>query len=136
MSERGTTQQVPTFPAREDCVLLELLARHAAETPDRPQLLFEDETWTCADSAREAWRSANGLRAHCGVEPGDYVSVWVPTSPDVLRAWFGTNAAGASGGTKNAGSSGQPKNFLAASVSSLPSGEPCACEVFCFFGLP
>jgi carnitine-CoA ligase len=95
MPERGTTQQIPPFPSREDCVLLELLARHAAETPDRPQLLFEDETWTCADTAREAWRSANGLRAHCGVEPGDYVSVWVPTSPDVLRAWFGTNAAGA-----------------------------------------
>ena len=86
---------IPPFPSREDCVLPELLARRAAETPGRPQFLFEDETWTCAQSAREAWRAANGLRAHCGVEPGDYVSVWVPTSPDVLRAWFGTNAAGA-----------------------------------------
>ena len=26
---------------------------------------------------------------------GDYVSVWMPTGPDVLRAWFGANAAGA-----------------------------------------
>src|SRR5439155_23555174 len=86
---------IPPFPSREDCVLPELLARRAAETPDRPQFLFEDETWTCAQAVREAWRAANGLRAHCGVEPGDYVSVWVPTSPDVLRAWFGTNAAGA-----------------------------------------
>ena len=86
---------IPPFPSREDCVLTELLARRAAETPDRPQFLFEDETWTCAQAVGEAWRAANGLRAHCGVEPGDYVSVWVPTSPDVLRAWFGTNAAGA-----------------------------------------
>jgi carnitine-CoA ligase len=86
---------IPPFPTREDCVLTELLARRAAETPDRPQFLFEDETWTCAQAVGEAWRAANGLRAHCGVEPGDYVSVWVPTSPDVLRAWFGTNAAGA-----------------------------------------
>jgi crotonobetaine/carnitine-CoA ligase len=86
---------IPQFPSREDCVLTELLARRAAETPDRPQFLFEDETWTCAQAVGEAWRAANGLRAHCGVEPGDYVSVWVPTSPDVLRAWFGTNAAGA-----------------------------------------
>ena len=30
-----------------------------------------------------------------GVELGDYISVWVPTGPDVVRAWFGANAAGA-----------------------------------------
>ena len=30
-----------------------------------------------------------------GVEMGDYVSVWMPTGPDVVRAWFGANAAGA-----------------------------------------
>ena len=82
------------FPTREECVLSELLAKRAAEAPDRALLLFEDETWTRADAAREAWRTANGLREHCGVAMGDYVSVWVPTSPDVLRAWFGTNAAG------------------------------------------
>lgn len=92
-------RRIPTtelhFPTREECVLPELLATRAAQTPDRPLLLFEDETWTCAQAAREAWRTANGLREHCGIEVGDYVSVWVPTSPDVLRAWFGTNAAGA-----------------------------------------
>jgi crotonobetaine/carnitine-CoA ligase len=95
MSERQPAPADLHFPSREECVLPELLAARAAATPDRPLLLFEDETWTCAQAAREAWRTANGLRAHCGVEPGDYVSVWVPTSPDVLRAWFGTNTAGA-----------------------------------------
>ena len=90
-------QTTPTelrFPTREECVLPELLATRAAATPDKPLLLFENETWTYGQAAREAWRAANGLREHCGVEMGDYVSVWVPTSPDVLRAWFGTNAAG------------------------------------------
>jgi len=29
-----------------------------------------------------------------GVGIGDYVSVWIPTGPDVVRAWFGANAAG------------------------------------------
>jgi crotonobetaine/carnitine-CoA ligase len=72
-----------------------VLAKRAAETPDRPLFLFEDEVWTCAQAAQEAWRTANGLQSQCGIEVGDYVSVWVPTSPDVLRAWFGTNAAGA-----------------------------------------
>ena len=43
---------------------------------------------------REAWRAANALQ-RVGVEMGDYVSVWLPTGPDVLRAWFGANAAGA-----------------------------------------
>jgi carnitine-CoA ligase len=95
MPERQPSPVDLHFPTREECVLPELLAARAAATPDRPLLLFEEETWTCAQAAREAWRTANGLRAHCGVEPGDYVSVWVPTSPDVLRAWFGTNAAGA-----------------------------------------
>ena len=58
-------------------------------------MLFEDERLEAtAQAAREAWRAANGL-IRLGVEMGDYVSVWVPTGPDVLRAWFGANAAGA-----------------------------------------
>ena len=56
--------------------------------------LFDDETWTYADAATEAWRAAHALQ-RVGVEMGDYVSVWMPTGPDVLRAWFGANAAGA-----------------------------------------
>jgi crotonobetaine/carnitine-CoA ligase len=95
MAKQQLTSTEPHFPTREECVLSDLLARRAAASPDAPLLLFEDETWTCEQAAREAWRTANGLRAHCGIEPGDYVSVWLPTSPDVLRAWFGTNAAGA-----------------------------------------
>jgi carnitine-CoA ligase len=83
------------FPTREECVLPDLLAARAEATPDGPLLLFEDETWTCADAARHAWRTADGLRRHCGVGHGDYVSVWAPTGPDVLRAWFGANALGA-----------------------------------------
>ena len=95
MPDRRTPPIDLQFPTREDCVLPELIAKRAAETPDRPLLLFEDEVWTCSQAAREAWRTANGLQTQCGIEVGDYVSVWVPTSPDVLRAWFGTNAAGA-----------------------------------------
>ena len=95
MANRRTPPIELHFPTREECVLPDLIAKRAAETPDRPLLLFEDETWTCAEAARETWRAANGLQRHCGIEAGDYVSVWAPTSPDVLRAWFGTNAAGA-----------------------------------------
>ena len=94
MTTTDLSSQELRFPAREESVLPDLLARRAAATPATPLFLFEDETWTCADAAREAWRAANGLRERCGIEHGDYVSVWVPTSPDVLRAWFGTNAVG------------------------------------------
>jgi crotonobetaine/carnitine-CoA ligase len=82
------------FPTREECAVPDLLAARAEATPDKPFLLFEEETWSYGDAAREAWRAGNAL-VGAGVEFGDYVSVWMPTGPDVLRAWFGANAAGA-----------------------------------------
>jgi carnitine-CoA ligase len=84
----------PQFPTREECVVPDLLAARAAATPDKAFILFEEDQWTYADAARDAWRTAQGLRRQ-GVEMGEYVSVWTPTGPDVLRAWFGANAAGA-----------------------------------------
>src|SRR5215218_8977334 len=94
----STLQQGPAtdirFPTREECVVPDLLAARAASTPDKPFLLFEEEQWTYAQAAREAWRMGNALMS-LEVAMGDYVSVWVPTGPDVLRAWFGANAAGA-----------------------------------------
>lgn len=82
------------FPTREESVLPDLLAQRAEAMPDKTFLLFEEEEWTYADSAREAWRTANAFIGQ-GVTFGDYVSVWMPTGPDVLRCWFGANAAGA-----------------------------------------
>lgn len=82
------------FPTREECVVADLLATRAGETPDKPYILFEEEQWTYAEAARQAWRTGNALQK-VGVELGDYISVWVPTGPDVVRAWFGANAAGA-----------------------------------------
>lgn len=82
------------FPTREQCVLPDMLAARALETPEKPFALFDDETWTYAAAAVEAWRAAHALQ-RVGVEMGDYVSVWMPTGADVLRAWFGANAAGA-----------------------------------------
>ncbi len=89
-----TPQTSAQFPTREECAVPDLLAARAAATPDKPFLLFDEETWSYGDAAREAWRTANAL-IEAGVGFGDYVSVWMPTGPDVLRAWFGANAAGA-----------------------------------------
>jgi crotonobetaine/carnitine-CoA ligase len=82
------------FPTREECVVPDLLAQRAAATPDKTFLVFEEEQWSYGDSAREAWRAGNAFLS-CGVQSGDYVSVWMPTGPDVLRCWFGANAIGA-----------------------------------------
>src|SRR5436305_5055328 len=82
------------FPTREECVVPDLLAARAAENPDKPFVLFENEQWTRADAAREAWRAGNAFQ-RLGVGMGDYISSWMPTGPDVLRTWFGANAAGA-----------------------------------------
>jgi len=90
----GRTAERLRFPTREESVLAELLALRAAATPEKPFLLFGDEQWSYGRAAREAWRSGNGL-ASLGVGRGDCVSVWLPTGPDVLRAWFGANALGA-----------------------------------------
>ena len=36
-------------------------------------------------AARQAWRAGNALQK-LGVGIGDYISVWIPTGPDVVRA--------------------------------------------------
>ena len=83
-----------TFPTREECVLADVLERRARATPDKVFLVFADEDWTYARTAERAWQFADGLRRQ-GVREGDYVSVWLPTHPDLVEAWFGVNAAGA-----------------------------------------
>ena len=40
------------FPTREECVVPDLLATRAAETPDKPYILFEEEQWTYAGSGQ------------------------------------------------------------------------------------
>ena len=114
-------------------MLPELLAARAESTPDKLYLLFEEEQWTYAQAAREAWRTANGL-IRLGVEMGDYVSVWVPTGPDVLRAWFGANAAGAvyaplnlaaKGGTSSTPSTSRGRRCSSRTISS-PSASPAS----------
>lgn len=81
------------FPSRGECVIAELLEKQAGERADQIYAEFPDRTWTFAETAEHAWRFANGLIRE-GLVPGDHVSVWSPTSPELLQAWFGINAAG------------------------------------------
>ncbi len=82
-----------TFPSREECVLVDLLERRSETMPEKVFLVFADREWTYRETAEHAWRFANGLIRE-GVGEGDYVSVWMPTHPDLVETWFGVNTAG------------------------------------------
>jgi crotonobetaine/carnitine-CoA ligase len=88
-----STVTAPRLPSRQECVLPDLLESRASATPQKVFAVMPQETWTYAHAARTAWRWGSALIAR-GVQPGDCVSVWEPTSPAVLGAWFGTTAAG------------------------------------------
>jgi crotonobetaine/carnitine-CoA ligase len=99
----GTSDRAPAeaatgiishFPSREECVIADLLERHGSERPDRTFAVFPDESWTFAETAQRAWQIANGLIRE-GVVPGEWVCVWSPNGPELLRTWLGVNAAGA-----------------------------------------
>jgi crotonobetaine/carnitine-CoA ligase len=94
MSSPTNAQESLPFPSREECVLPALLELRADADPEKTFALFDEESWSYARTRDEAWRAAHALRS-VGVGMGDYVSVWMPTGPDVLRAWFGANTAGA-----------------------------------------
>ena len=83
------------MPPHEDVVLRHLLERNAAEAPDEVFVTFEDgTTWTRAQALREAYVSANALRA-AGVGRDDRVGVLLSNGADFLRAWWGANVLGA-----------------------------------------
>jgi crotonobetaine/carnitine-CoA ligase len=84
----------PRFPAREDVVLPEMLAREAKRRPDQVFAVFPDARWTYEETAARAWSAANALR-RLGVAQGDFVSSWLPNGPHALLSWFGANALGA-----------------------------------------
>lgn len=71
-----------------------LLARSAAEHPDRVALRMDDLVLTYAQ-LREAARRMSTLLASAGVEPGDRVGIMLPNVPAFPIAFYGALAAGA-----------------------------------------
>ncbi len=83
------------LPARDECVVRELLIRRASEHPDRDFVLFEHgERWTYADALREVRRFAAGLDA-LGVRPGDFVLSWQANGPTAVKTFLALNYLGA-----------------------------------------
>ena len=60
--------------------------------PDKPLLLSRTRPGRTARRPGQAWRTGHALQK-IGVEMGDYVSVWIPTSP-MPPCGFGSKAIG------------------------------------------
>ncbi|HEU4969547.1 AMP-binding protein [Sphingomonas sp.] len=74
--------------------LPELLARRAAEHPDRIAIRCEEEAVTYRELEERSGRIANGLVA-LGVSAGDPVCVLLETSSDYVATWLAINRIGA-----------------------------------------
>lgn len=65
----------------------------AADSGDRPSLLFEDRTWTFAELETAAARVANAVDA-LGIAQGEHVAVLMGNRPEFLFAWLGAARIG------------------------------------------
>jgi crotonobetaine/carnitine-CoA ligase len=85
----------PRMPARDDCVMRDLIDRRARETPAEPFVVFADgEQWSFADLRRRVRDCAEGLQ-RLGVGQGDFVLVWLPNGPACLEVMLALNYLGA-----------------------------------------
>jgi malonyl-CoA/methylmalonyl-CoA synthetase len=81
------------MPSPPGSIVAAFLA-HAESAPDKPCLLFEDESWNYARLRTEALRWAGAYRA-AGVQPGDRVALFLENSPSFVTAYLGAHLAGA-----------------------------------------
>lgn len=85
----------PAPPAREDCVLRDLLDSRAQRCPDRICARFEDgSTLTYAECRAQTRAVAAALHTQ-GVRKGDRVFVWLPSGKAMVLSWFAINYLGA-----------------------------------------
>ena len=85
----------PAPPAREDCVLRDLLDSRAQRYPDRICARFEDgSTLTYAECRAQTRAVAAALHTQ-GVRKGDRVFVWLPSGQAMVLSWFAINYLGA-----------------------------------------
>jgi len=116
--------------AREDpttWVLPEILARRAAEHPDREYLRFGEGPWiSYGEVDARANRVANGLIAR-GVRTGESVSVLLPNCEEFVPVWYGILKAGAVMSPINTAYKG---DFLSWTISLVESRFLVIADVF------
>jgi malonyl-CoA/methylmalonyl-CoA synthetase len=73
--------------------IVEAALTHAQQEPERPAILFEDQTISYGHLALEVERFARALIAW-GLQPGDRVALFLENSPAFVVAYLGTQLAG------------------------------------------
>ena len=81
-------------------MITDLLARNAAERPDRTFVVTDGGEWSFGAVDAAARRFGAALQAR-GIAPGDHVALAAGNSAGFLVAWFGINLAGAVAVTVN-----------------------------------
>jgi long-chain acyl-CoA synthetase len=66
-----------------------IITRHAQLTPDKSAIIFEDRRISYAELDRLVNRMATGL-LDMGLTPGDVVSLYLPSLPELIIAYLGT----------------------------------------------
>jgi crotonobetaine/carnitine-CoA ligase len=85
----------PRVPARDACVVRDLIERWAREQPDAVYAVFENgEEWTYASLKERVETVAAGLAAR-GVAQGDHVAVWLFGGREGILSFFAINYLGA-----------------------------------------
>ncbi len=85
----------PRIPAREECVLRNLLDKWAVEIPDHVAFVFDDgKEWTWSETLYLTRRVAAGFLA-AGVKQGDHVLSWQPNCKEAVLTWYGLSYIGA-----------------------------------------
>jgi cyclohexanecarboxylate-CoA ligase len=79
---------------RDDDTLAKWLARHAADRPQAPALVFQDRVLNWQRLEDRALRVAEGLKQR-GVSRGDVVAVQLPNIPEFILSYFAITRLGA-----------------------------------------
>ncbi len=72
----------------------QMLARTASERPDKPAIIFRDQTTSYAELNRRANQVANSLIG-LGIQPGDRVALFIHNLPIFIEGYYGILKAGA-----------------------------------------
>ncbi|XP_041667020.1 very long-chain acyl-CoA synthetase [Cheilinus undulatus] len=68
---------------------LDCFLHQAKKNPNKPFIIFEDQTLTYGDVDRRSTRFCNALRTEGSVKPGDIVALLMFNEPDFMCAWLG-----------------------------------------------
>ncbi|NBV79895.1 MAG: ATP-dependent acyl-CoA ligase, partial [Verrucomicrobia bacterium] len=85
----------PAPPAREDCVLRDILETRARRFPERLCARFEDGTTLTYAECLAATRAVAAALRERGVRKGDRVFAWLSSGKPMVLSWFAINYLGA-----------------------------------------